>query len=94
MEAKPGLLIEIDNESSLSLISSLIDKFNRLDIPCLKLRYFNADSFKKKKIDDILVNFIDEKSPTTLDLLNIQKIDFIYHSVSNFMKVKVSSRPS
>ena len=77
---------KIEYESSLSLISTLIDKYNRIDIPCLILGDFNADTFRKKKFDDLLGTFITEKSLIPLDLIYTQKIDFTYYSFNNFMK--------
>ena len=61
-------------------------KFTNKNVSYNHIGTLNADSFRKKKFDDLLVNFIDEKSLIPLDLLNIEKIDFTYHSFNNFMK--------
>ena len=69
--------------SSLSLVSSLLNKYSHSGIPSFIIGDFNADPWRSKAFDRVLADFINQESLLTLDFLNIQKIDYTYLSYKN-----------
>ena len=85
---KEKFLSKIDFESTLSIMSTLLEKYSRSDIPCLIIGDFNADLKRFKSFDNLLKVFIEEKSLLVIDLISKQSIDYSYQNYNNFMKGK------
>lgn len=65
-------------EVNLSIILALKEKFDRKNTPTFLIGDFNADLFRSRKFDKLLLNYTINNALIPLETLNLQKIDHTF----------------
>ncbi len=65
-------------ETTLTIIKSLIERFSYNNTPTITLGDFNSDVFRKKRFDNLLLNFISANNLIHLSQIFTQKIDHTF----------------
>ena len=75
-------------ELCLSLLSSLLVKFEPIEAPIFITGDFNSDLYRKNRFDIILNNFVNCKSLISLDTICTQEKNFTFKSIINNKEYK------